>query len=118
MIVALAARGQLFCLGGAETSREHAMRALHRWVRSGFCVLFFLVSPSAVSHAQTRISINDTGADDDEQRLEQALTQRGSVEFVQTRLQDVAETLSRDFQVPIVLARKKLEEASFSPDAT
>jgi hypothetical protein len=93
------------------------MHVLHWWVRYGLCVVLFLVSPSAASHAQTWFSITGTGADDDEQRLEQALTQRGSVDFVQTRLQDVAETLSRDFQVPIVLARKKLEEASISSDA-
>jgi hypothetical protein len=60
--------------------------------------------------------VADVGADSDEQPLEQALIRRGSIDFVEIPLHKVVTELSRQFQVPIFLSPKKLEEASVSPD--
>ena len=65
--------------------------------------------------AQTWYSIEVSNVDRDND-IEQALTRRGSVEFTEKPLHQVLTGLSRQFQVQMVLAHKKLEEASVSPD--
>ena len=91
------------------------MQLLYRPARDA-CVPLLVCFFAAASHGQTSFSISDAGADSDEERIEQALTRRDSIDFVAMRLQDAAETLSRQFQVPIVLASKKLDEAGVSFD--
>jgi hypothetical protein len=56
------------------------------------------------------------GIANDEDQLEKRLTERGSVDFVETPLREAADRLSRQFQVPIVLAYKKLEDVGVSSD--
>jgi hypothetical protein len=64
--------------------------------------------------AQTSLRLGDMQAD--EERFEQALARRGSLEVVEAPLKDVVEKLSSQFQVPIVLKAKKLEEAGVNVD--
>jgi hypothetical protein len=92
------------------------MQASFRAARYLGVPLLLLCVSTAQSQSQTWFSLNEAGADSDELLLERALTQRGSVDFVQTRLQTAVETLRLDFRIPILLAAKKLEEASVSVD--
>jgi hypothetical protein len=86
--------------------------------RSVRCLTLLLLSLPAAASGQTWISTSGRGANTDEDRLEAALRQRGSIDFVETPLKDVAQSLSQQFGVPIVLARKKLDEAGISPDTS
>jgi len=87
------------------------------WATSFFvwpiCGYFLLTSPAC---AQQRLAL-DEGIEQRERKIEETLTKRGSVDFVESPLRDVVAELSRQFQIPIVLAVKKMEEASVSPDA-
>jgi hypothetical protein len=78
--------------------------------------LLLLLSLPAASRGQTSIPVGGPTAEIEENRLEAALRQSGSIDFVETPLRDVADSLSRQFGVPIVLAQKKLEEAAVLPD--
>ncbi|HEY2411534.1 MAG TPA: DUF4974 domain-containing protein [Pirellulaceae bacterium] len=84
---------------------------------AAFCsgAILSILSFASAADAQTWLY-----ADDDvgrhEQELELALNRRGSVAFVEAPLRDVAAQIARQFQIPIVLAIKKLEEAGISPD--
>lgn len=64
--------------------------------------------------AQSSLRLGDLQADDE--RFEQALAQRGSLEVVEARLCDVVDQLSKQFRVPMVLKVKKLEEAGVNID--
>ena len=64
--------------------------------------------------AQTSLRPGDMQADDE--RFEQALAQRGSLEVLEARLCDVVDQLSTQFRVPMVLKAKKLEEAGVNID--
>jgi len=77
------------------------------------CVLLSWLSQPAI--AQSRVAIDAT-IEQHERNIELALTKQGSVAFVNMPLQDVALELSQQFQIPIVLSPKKLEEASVSAD--
>ncbi len=79
------------------------------------CALVSWLSLSATADAQNRLAV-DEAIEFNERNIELALAQRGSVRFQETMLREVAEELSRQFQIPIVLSPKKLEEASVSPD--
>src|SRR5262249_6529468 len=77
--------------------------------------LLFLALSAAIQ-AQAPLSIN-VEPDGDQERLEQALAERGVVDFSNTPLKNAIDELSRQFRVPIVLARRMLQEASVSQDA-
>jgi len=83
-----------------------------RWLRAVLASI--LIGNAAI--AQHRLS-TDAIVEWNEQQIEEALGKRGSVHFVEMPLRDVAEELSKQFQIPIVLQLKKLEEASVSADA-
>ncbi len=68
----------------------------------------------AAGLAQTALRIS--GVPGDEERLEQALTQRGSLNAVDVPLGELMRKLSEQFQTPIVLSAKKLEEAGINVD--
>jgi hypothetical protein len=81
------------------------------WMLLGCSLLLW---PAGVSLGQTSYSADsDTESD---QRIEQALARRGSVQFVEIPLHKVAASLGQQFDVQILLAAKKLEEASVSQD--
>jgi len=65
--------------------------------------------------SQYRLTI-DEEIQASEQTIELALARRGSVEFSETPLHDAMVELTQQFQIPIVLSLKKLEEASVSAD--
>src|SRR5687768_81801 len=73
-----------------------------------------MLALSAACPAQTSEPIDEQQGDD--ARLEQALAQRGSLYAVETPLSEVASHLSTEFQVPIVLSVRKLEEAGINSD--
>jgi len=85
-------------------------------LRSVLLFALLLLNIPAAATGQTWISTGGRDADVDEDRLEAALRQRGSIDFVAEPLKHVVESLSRQFGVPIVLAQKKLEEAGVSLD--
>lgn len=74
-----------------------------------------LVSLPAIALGQTSFSVtSDDGQS--QAKIEKALLQRGSIEFTEVPLRDVASKLAEQFNVQIVIAIKKLEEASVSQD--
>jgi hypothetical protein len=78
-------------------------------------VLLVLVVADGLQ-AQPSFSTRGEAVDRDEQRLEDALTQRGSIDFAATPLHEVADILSRQCQAPIVVSVKHLEEAGVGAD--
>src|SRR5689334_16296403 len=82
--------------------------------------LFDCFSLDSISFCATAYAQSDIVVDDEIERQQQkialALSKRGSVDAVEMRLCDVIADLGQQFQIPIVLSRKKLEEASVSPD--
>ena len=80
------------------------------------CLLAFLVlfALSSVGAAQTSFRFDDPHGD--VERLERALTQRGTLSVLEMPLKDVIEKLSHDFAAPMVLSAKKLEEAGVNVD--
>jgi len=93
------------------------MQARSRTAHALSCLAVFFFLLPIVSRAQPRVSFGADDADRNYELLELALTQRGSIHVVEMPLKDVAEELSRQFDVPIRLVLKKLEEASVSPDS-
>jgi len=82
-------------------------------------LLFVFLSLAALApqaSGQTSLSINGADADRDEELLEKALLRRGSIDFQATPLHDALVALSQQFQAPLVLARRKLEEAGVPRD--
>ena len=75
-------------------------------------VLFLGLSPACL--AQASLPLGELAGD--EERLEGALAQRGSLDAVELPLSEVVDKLSAQFRVPIVLQPKKLEEAGVSVD--
>jgi hypothetical protein len=73
--------------------------------------------PAGGAMAQTWYSVNATGDGGDDERLERLLAERGSVDFHETPLRDVVESLRQQFQKPFLLSGKKLEEAGISIDS-
>ena len=92
------------------------MQASYPVVRYWLYAPLLALAVSASSQAQVTISFAATDGPSDEQRIEQALAQRGSLDAVEKPLRDVVQELSRQFQVQIVVSQKRLEEASVSPD--
>lgn len=78
----------------------------------GVCAAVFSINPC---RAQTSFSVVTAHGQTDSQ-IEQALAQRGSVDFSEVPLRQVVAELSRKFEVQVVLSLKKLEEASVSPE--
>lgn len=74
------------------------------------CVLAW----SAPGLAQTALRIGNVPAD--EERLEQSLARRGSLHVVDAPLHEVISSLSEQFQTPIHLSAKSLEEAGVNID--
>jgi hypothetical protein len=114
IIVAWLVEGQIIGSPGAELIRNRTMRAALPAVFL-VCALTCWLSLSAASNAQNRLVV-DENTQQHERNIELALALQGSVRFQETALQDVAAELSRQFQIPIVLSPKKLEEASISQD--
>jgi len=83
---------------------------------SFFRVVVLLISFPLTAHAQSWISAAGRNRDIDVHRLETVLAQRASMDFKETPLKDVVQSLSEQFGVPIRLVVKKLEEAGVSPD--
>jgi hypothetical protein len=73
------------------------------------------LTPTMSALAQTSFPADGRSWEGD-QRIEEALARRGSADFKETPLHEVAQALSRQFEVQIVLAMKKLEEASINSD--
>ena len=80
-----------------------------------FAAVVSMVAILAPCRAQTSLPIG--GASPDQERLEQALLKRGSLHVVEAPLDQVVTSLEYQFQVPIRLAAKKLEEAGITIDA-
>ncbi len=86
---------------------------LLRLVTCCACTYLALLPPAA--RGQTSLSIASDGGES-QARIEQALKQRGSVDFTEIPLRDVISKLSEQFNVQMVIAVKQLEEASVSTD--
>ena len=71
-----------------------------------------MVAVLAPCSAQTSLPIG--GASADEERLERALLKRGSLHVAEAPLDEVVTTLGYQFQVPLRLSAKKLEEAGIN----
>jgi hypothetical protein len=82
--------------------------------RCFFLATLCVLAWSAAGLAQTSLGIGSVPADDE--RLEQALTRRGSLHVVEAPLHEVVSSLSEQFHAPIVLSPKKLEEAGINVD--
>jgi hypothetical protein len=81
----------------------------------GCCVFASLFSIQAAAFSQDRLTSGDQ-TQRNEQAIELALSKHGSVDFAETPLREVMAEIGRQFQIPIVLSIKKLEEASVSAD--
>lgn len=79
------------------------------------CAIGGLLWFPAPARSQYRLTIDDE-VERSHGAIESALLKRGSIDFAETALQDAMADISRQFQIPIVLAKRKLEEASVSPD--
>src|SRR5207248_1152298 len=75
----------------------------------GFLLIVLLLCGPGM--AQTWLAASDRALEADERQIDAALCKRGSVEFVETPLDEALGSLSRQFHVTIVLNRKKLELA-------
>jgi len=92
--------------------RANVLRRYCRWTL--LALAFFATFFSAACQAQSSLRLGDMHADDE--RFEQALAQRGSLDAVESPLREVMDKLSLQFQVPIVIKAKKLEEAGVNVD--
>jgi hypothetical protein len=88
------------------------MRAKFSWANCLCYVLYLAAASSCLAQASFPLA-NLSG---DEERLERALAQRGTLDVVETPLREVLDKLSTQFQVPIVLKLRKLEEAGVHID--
>jgi len=93
-----------------------AMRAFFADFLNFSACLVLMVVVVDQSNAQSSFLAANAITQANTQRIEEALQQIGSVDFVENPLQQVVETMQQQFGVQIVLARRKLEEASVSPD--
>lgn len=90
------------------------MQAFSQPARGLVFISLFLISLSATSQAQTGFAVLDPASAAITEQLEQALQQRGSIDFVETPLQELMEVMGQQFRVPFVLQATKLEEAAVS----
>jgi hypothetical protein len=79
------------------------------------CALLGLLALQSAIFSQDRLTLDDD-IKRNEQAIERALYQRGPIDFSELPLRDAIAEISRQFQIPIVLCLKKLEEASVSAD--
>jgi hypothetical protein len=79
-----------------------------------FCAIGLLWLPTPAL-SQSSLTIDDE-VELSHRAIESALMKRGSIAFAETPLQDAMADIGRQFQIPIVLAKKKLDQASVSPD--
>jgi len=82
------------------------------------CVACFTVVllMTGVAQGQTSLSIHHRITPSDEQRIEQALDRRGSIDVIDMPLRELVSLLSQRFQENIVVAPKRLEEAAIGLD--
>jgi hypothetical protein len=90
------------------------MLAIAAPARACSLTALFVLTLSTPCFAQVSFRMDNTEADTE--RLEQALTQRGSLNVLDTPLNEVVEKLSTQFEVPFELSAKKLEEAGINVD--
>jgi hypothetical protein len=81
---------------------------------AGCLLLLFVLGD--VAQAQTSLSIYDRVTPADEDRINQVLARRGSLDVVDMPLKDVVQLLRDRFQENIVISAKKLEEAAVGLD--
>lgn len=101
---------------GAPICQNSSMTANSRRAPATLGALLLVAISLFWASAQVSLSTEDSRPEGDLSQLEAALARRGSVDFVEQPLRDVVAEIGKQFQIPILLAAKRLAEASVSPE--